>query len=230
MEFYQEGNRLYQEGDFAGALSSYLRVVEAGFESGEVYYNIGNAYFKVGDLARAILFYERAGRLLPGDEDVRANLDLARLLTVDEIEPLPTFWALGVWGWWVGLFSRSLLIVAVATAYVTAIGGVIVLITKRGRPAAAWGGRLAIGAGVLLVLLGLNLAVRELDIGQPEEAVVLQSRVNVMSAPVEDETLTIFTVHEGTKVRVDRRADEWAEVILEDGRVGWVRVEVIETI
>ena len=53
----------YQESDFEGALSSYLRVVEAGLESGEVYYNIGNAYFKVGDLARAILYYERARRM-----------------------------------------------------------------------------------------------------------------------------------------------------------------------
>ena len=109
LEFYQEGNRLYQEGDFEGALSSYLRVVEAGFESGEVYYNIGNAYFKVGDLARAILYYERARRLRPGDEDVLANLDLARSLTVDEIEPLPTFWVLELWGWWVALLPRSLL-------------------------------------------------------------------------------------------------------------------------
>ena len=51
VEFYQEGNRLYQEGDFEGALASYLRLVEAGFESGEVYYNIGNTYFKLGDVA-----------------------------------------------------------------------------------------------------------------------------------------------------------------------------------
>ena len=230
VEFYQEGNRLYQEGDFEGALSSYLRVVEAGFESGEVHYNIGNAYFKTGDLARAILYYERARRLRPGDEDVLANLDLARSLTVDEIEPLPTFWVLELWGWWVGLLPRSLLILVVAGAYVSTVGGAILLVGMRGRRSATWGGRVAVGAGAVLVLLGLNLAIRESGIGRPEEAVVLAPRVNVLSAPVEDEALTIFTVHEGTKVRVDRRADEWAEVVLEDGRVGWVLVEAIETI
>ena len=78
--------------------------------------------------------------------------------------------------------------------------------------------------------LGLNLAIRELEIGQAEEAVVLEPQMDVMSAPVDDETLTIFTVHEGTKVRVDRHAEEWAEVVLEDGKVGWVRVDVLETI
>ena len=66
MEFYQEGNRLYQEGNFEDALASYLRLVEAGFESGEVYYNIGNTYFKLGDLAESILYYEACPPATPG--------------------------------------------------------------------------------------------------------------------------------------------------------------------
>ena len=65
---------------------------------------------------------------------------------------------------------------------------------------------------------------------QVEEAVVLQPQVDVLSAPLDDETLTIFTVHEGTKVRIDRLSEEWAEVALEDGGVGWVPVGVLETI
>jgi len=230
VEFYQEGNRLYQQGDFEGALSSYLRVVDSGFESGELYYNIGNTYFKIGDLAPAILYYERARRLLPGDEDVRANLALARSLTADEIEPLPRFWLLEWWSWWVGLLPPSLLMTLVAAAYVAGMSGVIVLVLKRGTRLALWGGRVALGAGAVLLVLGTNLAIRELEIGRPEEAVVLAPRVDVRSAPVEDETLTLFTVHGGTKVRVDRRSEEWAEVVLEDGRVGWVRVEALETI
>ena len=230
IEFYQEGNRFYQEGDFQAALSSYQRVIEAGLESGEIYYNVGNSYFKLGDLARAILNYERARRLLPGDEDVRANLDLARSLTVDEIEPHQRFWVLDAWDWWVDLLPRSLLIIVVALAYVSGMGGVIVVVMRRGSSAALWGGRVATGAGAVLLVLGLNLAIRELGLGQAEEAVVMAPQVDVRSAPVDDETLTIFTVHEGTKVQVDRRAEEWAEIVLEDGKVGWVRVGVLETI
>ncbi len=230
VEFYQEGNRLYQEGDFEGALSSYMRVVDAGLESGEVHYNIANTYFKIGDLARSILNYERARRLLPGDEDVRANLALARSLTADDIEPLPRFWVLDAWTWWVDLLPRSLLILLVSGAYVTGMVGVIVLVMRRGTWSALWGGRVAIAAGGVLLVLGLNLAIRELGIGQAEEAVIMVPQVEVMSAPVDDETLAIFTVHEGTKVRVDRRAEAWAEVVLEDGKVGWVHLEVLEAI
>ena len=230
VEFYQEGNRLYQEGDFEGALASYLRLVEAGFESGEVYYNIGNTYFKLGDVAPSILYYERARRLLPGDEDVQANLDLARSLTVDEIEPLPRFWLFSAVQWWVGLLPRTLLIAVVAASYLVGTGVVLSLILKRGAQVAVWGRRIVLASGVVFFLFGLNLAVREFELGRAQEAVVLQPQVDVLSAPLDDETLTIFTVHEGTKVRIDRFSEEWAEVALEDGRVGWVPVGVLETI
>ena len=230
VEFYQEGNRLYQEGDFEGALASYLRLVEAGFESGEVYYNIGNTYFKLGDVAPSILYYERARRLLPGDEDVQANLDLARSLTVDEIEPLPRFWLFSAVEWWVGLLPSTLLIAVVAASYLVGTGVVLLLILKRGAQVAVWGRRIASTSGVVFFVFGLNLAVREFELGQAQEAVVLQSQVDVLSAPLDDETLTIFTVHEGTKVRIDRLSEGWAEVALEDGRVGWVPVGVLETI
>ncbi len=230
VEFYQEGNRLYQEGDFEDALANYLRVVDAGFESGEVYYNIGNTYFKLGDLAQSILYYERARRLLPGDEDVQANLELARSLTVDEIEPLPRFWLFSGLEWWVDLLPRTLLIAVVATSYLVGTGVVLLLILKRGVRLVRWGRRIALASGVVFLLFGLNLAVREFDVGRAQEAVVLQPQVDVKSAPLDDETLTVFTVHEGTKVRIDRLSEEWAEVVLEDGRVGWVPVGALERI
>ncbi len=204
VEFYEEGNRLYQEGNFEEALASYLRLVEAGFESGEVYYNIGNTHFKLGDLAQSILYYERARRLLPGDADVQANLELARSLTVDEIERLPRFWLFAALEWWVELLPRMLLITVVAASYLVGTGLVLLLILKRGVPVAVWGRRMALASGVVFLLFGLNLAVREFEVGRAQEAVVLEPQVDVMSAPLDDETLTIFTIHLGTKVRIDR--------------------------
>ena len=104
------------------------------------------------------------------------------------------------------------------------------LILRSDLPSALWGGRMSLLCGGFLLVFGLNLVVRESGIAQAEEAIVIEPRVEVRSAPLDDQTLTLFTVHEGTKVRVDRRAEEWAEVILEDGKVGWIPVEVFETI
>ncbi|GMR12809.1 MAG: tetratricopeptide repeat protein [Gemmatimonadota bacterium] len=229
-DFYGKGNRLYQEGDFAGALEAYESILDAGFESGDLHFNTGNAYFKLGDLGRAILHYERARRLQPRDEGILANLELARTLTVDEVEALPRFWVLSAWDWWIGLLPRSLLLLVVTFSYLAGMAGLVALIMRRGTTVALWGARLAWIGGVLTLVFGLNLAVRELGLGRAEEAVVLVAEIPVRSAPSDDGDLTVFTVHEGTKVRIDRRSDEWAEVVLEDGKVGWVKLEAVETI
>jgi hypothetical protein len=227
---FDEGNRLYQQGDYNGALGSYLRIVEAGLESGELYYNIGNAYFKLGDLGHSIVYYERAHRLLPRDQDLLANLELARSLTADEITPLPGFWLFRVVAWWVNLLAEPLLIVVVAAAYLLSMGTLMAVILRRGTVLAAWGRWVAIAAAAVAVVFGSNLAVRELGIGQSPEAVVIVEEVPVHSAPTDDSSLIVFTIHEGTKVRIDRSADDWLEIVLADGKVGWVRSDVVETI
>jgi Tetratricopeptide repeat len=229
-ELALEGNRLYQENDFDGALAAYLRVYESGLEAGDLYYNIGNAYFKTGDLARSILFFERAARIMPGDEDVLANLELARSLTVDDIDPLPRFWLLTAWKWWVGSLPRSALIWLVSLAYLSTGAGLAWSIVGSARVAAVVGRRLAIGCGIITLVFGLNLAVRDLGWGAVEGAVVMASELGAQSAPSADSNLTLFTIHEGTTVIVDRRSDGWAEIVLMDGRVGWVRTDGLETI
>jgi hypothetical protein len=228
--FFDAGNRLYQEGRYREALENYLRIEDEGFESGSLYFNIGNAYFKLGDLGHAILYYERAQRLLPRDEDVLANLQLARSLTADEITPLPRFWLLRAVSWWVQLVSTSLLRLIVATAYLAAMLGIATMVLRRGTNIAVAGRWMTACGAALVVIFGINLLVRELRIGQPEEAVVMVEEVSVRSAPSDDAALTVFAIHEGTKVRVDRRTDEWLEIVLEDGKVGWVRVDVVEVI
>jgi SH3-like domain-containing protein len=85
------------------------------------------------------------------------------------------------------------------------------------------------GAAIVL-LLGPSLVVREAGIGRPDRGVILAEAVPVRSAPADEDDLTLFEVHEGTRVRIDQRAGDWAEVVLDDGKVGWVPVTAMETI
>lgn len=227
-ELFAEGNRLYQQEDYQGALDNYLRIREAGFESPGLYYNIGNAYFKANELGRAILYYERARRLAPNDADILANLELARSLGADEIVPLPRFWLFRVGSWWMNLLPRSLLIGLTAAGYLMAAGAVVGLVLRLG--AVSWARRGAVVGGILVLLLGATLAVRETGLGQARHAIVLTAEVGVQSAPSDDPALQLFVIHEGTRVRVDRRSEEWLEVVLDDGKVGWVRAEVLEEV
>lgn len=229
-EILERGNQLYQDGDFSGAVEAYEAVVSAGFESPELHYNLGNAYFKSGELGRSILEWERALALSPGDEDAQANLELARSLTADAVEPLPRFWLLSALSWWVRLLPRTLLILVVGGAWLALGVGVVARILSRSPDVQRWAGWLAVVGAAVVVVLGTNLVVRELGIGQPERAVVLVDAVPVRSAPSEEDDLTLFEIHEGTRVRVEQRTGEWAEVVLDDGKVGWVPGDVMEAI
>jgi tetratricopeptide (TPR) repeat protein len=228
--YFDEGNQRYQEGDFDGALERYVRILDEGLESGELYYNIGNTYFKLGELGPAILYFERARRLMPGDDDLLANLELAQSLTADEITPLPGFWLFRVVSWWVGLLPRPALVWLVALAYLTAMTAITLVVLRPATALAPWGRRVAAAGAAVTIVLGINLGVREMGIGAPEEAVIMAEEVEVQSAPSGDSTLQIFAVHEGTKVRIDRRSEAWIEVVLEDGKVGWVRADQLEPI
>ena len=225
---FQAGNRLYQAGDHAGALDAWLGLHEDGFESGELHYNIGNAYFRLGELGRAILFYERARVALPRDESVRTNLELARSLTADQITPLPGFWVPRVVGWAVQVVPRGWLIAVLALGYLGLASVLLYRLLSTGPP--YWTRHAAVAAAALTLVVGTNLLIREFGIGRAERGVILQTEAAVQSAPSDDPSLQLFTIHEGAVVRIDRRSSDWLEIVLEDGKVGWVRAGDLETI
>jgi len=227
---FQEGNQLYQEGDFPGALSAYENVLEAGYHSHDLYYNLGNTYFKTGALGRSILSYERALSLNPRNADAQANLDLARSLTVDEIEPLPRFWVLSALSWWVDLFPRGILIFLVVATYLASAAGLCIRILSREAGTGRMGSWALVVGGAGLLLFGSTLLAREEVIASEEWGIILVEEVAVQSAPSEEDDLTLFRIHEGAKVRLDQHTDLWSEVVLEDGKVGWVPTDVFEII
>ena len=227
---FEEGNRLYQEGDFAGAAARYESVVESGYEAAALYYNLGNARFRLGELARAVVAYERAARLDPGNDDVRTNLALVNQQLQDRIEPLPRFWLLSALKWWVELLPRRLL-EGMATVCWTALGVAgALLMLRQPRGWRATIRRTAWGAGLAATALGGTLFAREAGVGRAEEAVVMVAEARVLSAPSAEGGLTVFTLHAGTKVRIDQRSGEWAEIVLADGKVGWLEMDALEVI
>jgi tetratricopeptide (TPR) repeat protein len=92
--FYR-GNDSYEKGDYGEAIAEYKKILEAGYDSGSLYFNLGNAYFKAGDIARAVLNYERAKRLMPRDADLKANYDFASGMITGRVRDGEK----GIWGW-----------------------------------------------------------------------------------------------------------------------------------
>ena len=219
---FLQGNRHYEAGDYRKALESYAAIAAMGYESGPLYFNMGNCYYKLDETGPAILHYERASRLIPGDEDLEVNLSLARLKVVDRIPELPRFRPLVLLERLVFYLPRSALWILMWSSYAVLMAAWILrLLWSRGR---RFSGK-AIWAGSLLVVLSsFCLAGQIRQERESSEAIILAREARAVSAPGE-EGIQVFTLHEGTKVRIQEVSGSWVEVLLADGNVGWLQAD-----
>ena len=120
--WFEDGNSAYNEGNYEQALTFYNSVVESGMESAALYYNMGNTYYKMKDYPKSILYYEKALKLDPSNEDIKTNLEIANLAIVDKITPIPKSFIAKWWdgvgsafsadGWaWISIVALALLLV-----------------------------------------------------------------------------------------------------------------------
>lgn len=225
-----DGDSAYVKGDFQTAISVYEQLLGNEKEAVDIYYNLGNAYYKVGDLGKSVLNYERAALLSPGDEDIEFNLELVRSKTVDKITPIYKFFLvswfetiialIGLSGWsFVGIFFFLMLLLSVLFF----LFGKNVVFRK-----------CCFFVAIVSLFLSLfaNLAAlhRYKELTERKEAIVISPSVIVRSTPSESGT-ELFVIHEGRKVKIsDDSMKGWKEIELEDGNVGWVSVDVIERI
>jgi tetratricopeptide (TPR) repeat protein len=227
---FHEANSFFQNGHYADALRNYQAILDMGYPNGTLYYNIGNCYYKLQDIGRAILNYERALKWMPGDEDLKANLALANLAIMDKITPRPEFILFRILKGFVHFSPMTVHVILVIALYAAGMGFLILFITARKRIFRLIGYRSMIGFGVLFIIFGLSLISRLRETKKHVEAVILAERVDVVSSPSDEEGLEVFSLHEGTKIRIEQQTGEWLEIVLADGKVGWVKKDVLEII
>lgn len=224
-----EGDSAYVRNDYKSAAQIYEALLEQG-EAAEVYYNLGNCYYKTNDIARAVLNYERALLLEPGNADIRVNLEMARAKTVDKITPIPDIFFVA----WIKSLIDCLSVDEWAGCGITCfilflLAAALFFFSKR---ASLKKGGFACAAVLLLLLVLSNLfASRQKSVlVNRNAAIVLAPSVTVRSTPSESGT-SLFILHEGSKVELkDSSMREWKEIRLEDGKVGWVPASSIEVI
>lgn len=218
----------YASGKYAEALALYDSVAN-DYSSTTLFYNIGNCHFKLGDVPHAILNYERALRLSPGDEDVQANLDLARRQVADRVNELPTFTLGSTWGRLRGgkdadQWSRRSLWACLGFFIILAVA---VAVRQRMLKRVLFG---ASALALMFTLLAVSFAaVRHAEITDDSEAIIMTPKVDVRSEP-RDGTTVLFVLHKGTKVSVLQEQGGWYEVKLPNGSVGWMPPASLERI
>jgi tetratricopeptide (TPR) repeat protein len=225
----EKGNQAFGEGQYETAAEYYEQVLDENLESSSLYFNLGNAYYKLNNVAGAILNYEKAKKLDPNDEDIDFNLKLAGMRTVDKIETIPIFfisdWTIDLvnlysedtWGWlsmllvWIGFVILSIYVVAKSSAIK----------------------KLFFGVGILFLAMSFvcfGLGNKKYNrLVHDQKAIVFSPSITIKSSPGENGN-DLVVLHEGTKVMILDEVGGWNKIRLANGNVGWLPSSSIENI
>lgn len=224
---FNTATEAYNKGDYQKAIDSYLEILENGQHSAELYYNLGNAYYKLNQIAPSIYNYEKALLLSPNDNEIKNNLAYAQNMTLDAIETMPEtglakiysaitgIMTFDQWSYTAVVFMILFVLLYIAFYYFNS--------TTRKRIA-------FIGSFVcLFVSIGAVVFafIQYNDFNSDQPAIVFDSEVRINAEP-NKRSEHIFILHEGTKVNVVEELNEWKKIRLVDGKTGWVTSESIK--
>jgi tetratricopeptide (TPR) repeat protein len=228
-ESMQKAGDNYRNGQFDQAIEIYVRLLNEGYEGTTLYFNLANSYYRIGQLGQAILNYERALRLSPSDEDVKHNLAFANLSTVDRIQPLPTFF---LFEWWESILASLTVNGWTYLAYISFIL-LVILIVIYFFAKTIFQQKLILfsGLGMLAIFLML-ISLLIVKINREEnviEGIVIEQSITVKTSP-DLKSTDAFVIHEGLKVNLEDKLDNWVKIKLADGKVGWIENNAVEKI
>ncbi len=228
-DLLQKANEHYTKEEYKQAIEVYNQILMTNMESPEVYFNLGNAYYKTNQFTLAILNYERAKLLDPNDEDIDFNLLVANQKVVDSIQELPGIFVVRWWNALVNSQSTD------TWAIISIISFVICLVmvgfyffarTSDAKRVSFWTGCTLL----VLMLFTWSFAARQKSrMVNHSYAIVIQPTVTAKSSPSEKGT-NLFVIHEGLKVKITDKIGYWVEIRLADGNKGWLLAESVERI
>lgn len=221
---FSEANRLYSNKKYSEAVQHYEQIIKSGYISSELYFNLGNTYYRLGKTAEPIFYFEKAIKISPDDEDIQHNLKIANLRTIDKYDEVPPFFITAVflkirdsrtvdsWG-----------VVAVVLAWITAIILALFLILR-----GVLLKKIMFASGLVSLLLcisSLTLCYLKSDYEKSnKEAIVFSSSAYVKSSPDKDGN-DLFILHEGAKIKILEQVKQneiWNKIQLPNGRTGWM--------
>jgi tetratricopeptide (TPR) repeat protein len=215
-ELFVNAGTAYEAGEHERAITLYTSLLEQGVENGTIYYNLGNAYLRNGELGRAIAAYRHSQSFQPRNQDLHANLDFARKSAKDAIQPPQPSALLATLFFWHYQLSLSELVWTVLVVNLLLWSILVLRLYRRASEALRW---TFFGLLLLLLATGGSLAVHTLFPAQI--AVVVPQEVDALTGP-SDDAVVRFKLHAGSEVRVMDQRDGWLRIALPDDQQGWV--------
>lgn len=226
---FEKANKLYQAAQYQEAVEAYQLLVKDNQQSAELYYNMANCYFKLNQVAPSIYYYEKALLLNPNDTDIRNNLKFAQKKTIDEIKVVPKVgfgkllrdftasYHYNTWAW-ITVGFGLLFLVAFWGYYFSSL-----TVVKR-----LFFSAMFLFLVCIFISLGAAFFEKQHDLND-QPAVVFAEQTEIHAEPKKNSP-SVFVLHEGAKVYVLEKLNNWRKIQLTDGTEGWIDQEAIKTL
>ena len=222
-DILEKGNEQYLNGEYEQAVETYVSVLDSGYASAELYYNLGNAFYKSHNITMALVNYERAHILKPKDKDIMHNLEVAREFVVDRIEVLPEFFLRRAFVGFVKTFDADIWAIMGLATFIMALTLLLVYFFSKRiglRRLTFWAAFIFLFLSVSTILFAVQ---QNRLINHHNKALIITPSVPIKSSPDETSGTDLFLLHEGTSVTVEDELGDWREVVLSDGNRGWLK-------
>lgn len=216
----------YNLGEYDKAILLFTQITENQQESAALYYNLGNAYYKKGEIAPSIYYLEKALKLTPNDSDIQNNLELAQRMKINQWVETPKNWAEK----WIEKISNlfSLEHWTIQTIIFSSLFSVFFLGFYFNRK--TFWKRLLFSLSILSILISTGSFIISYDINRKSKetyAIVFEKKIQIYSEPNTFST-EIFSLQEGDKLQVVNELNQWIKIQLSDGRNGWTKTDFVK--
>jgi len=224
-----QANKAYTVGQYYYAIDLYDSILKSGYASSGLYYNLGNAYFKSNQMPYAILYYEKAKKLSPSNDNINFNLNLANTLITDKIDEIPRLFYERWWQALYSLFSADLWAkISIITVFLIFIFLAIYLISNL-----VFLKKISFSLSIIFLIISVFsviFAQKQYNHSFKDQAgIVFSPRIIAKSSPDEN-SIDLFVIHEGTKVQIKDNLGDWSEIKLANGNRGWIKKSLIKPI
>jgi tetratricopeptide (TPR) repeat protein len=227
--FMQNGNDFYQNKQYDEAINSYEAILNQGFLSSELYYNLGNSYYRTGNLGKAILYFEKSLKVSPNNDDAIYNLKLANARTVDKIQEIPPLFFINWWnillttftsiGWQIIIFVFYILLLICIALYF------LIRNVQVQKYAFIFG-----SLNIIALLFSVIFFFASLERESSRDYGILLKSVETVKISPDKQSDDAFVVHEGIKFKIEDEVNDWVKIKLSDGKVGWLPNNSFEVI
>ena len=227
---FEKANLLYNNAQYGESLENYNKIIKSGYQSAELYYNMGNCYYKINDVANAILFYERSILINPEDEDVRNNLQMVRNSLIDDIDQVPESFFISKLNSISSLYSYNTWgVFCIVLSFIFLILFNIYYFSKS--PIIKRSTFLGLIFLFLIISIVLRLGFNSLEKNYIEKyAIIFAQKIEIKEQP-NLRSNNILQLHKGSKVNlIDEFNEEWSKIKLANGQEGWIRNNEIKII